>query len=126
MIKSEWKTKTYGYTYLSERTNSRAINDGYAPTIVLWLMQLGIVPYGVRISHGARTVPNLDGERIPAEVLAGMAYDFDQDGSGTPEEFLEVVAFEINNHPRKEAVGEILSSLGREKEVVHSESDTQI
>lgn len=108
----DWKNKTVNYSFLQQLTERP-----YVGSIQEWLQFLGIVPKDHKQRHGVRTVtPSMDSCHIPAGVLAELAWDFDHDGSGTPQEFVEGIAFELKDHPRRLAVGEILSALGNTKE----------
>jgi hypothetical protein len=56
---------------------------------------------------------NLDPETINVGYLAAWAYDWDKDGPSTAPEALDALSFELRGSKQKDAVGDLLSRLGK-------------
>ena len=112
---TDWTKETTTLNHLREK--AREWDDSERdtrPPMTEFLKFAGLVPHTVvwkRKNSLPRT--SLDRNAIPVGYLAEVAYEWDNDGYSTADEFIDAIEFEVAGTASNNLVSEVMEELGR-------------
>lgn len=107
----DWKQTTWDFDTLFKFARVSRRKEG----ILSWLKDVGVIPDDVKWRRAPMSVYNgLPRSEIKGQVLAELAYEFDNYGSGTPLEYMEWLEYEVRDSKKRKDFMSVLFKLGKD------------